>query len=103
MVLEKKTYFHLVFMMSETENSNEWVEWIEKTINDKQIKYYEYKYFHEVKEIAKGGFTEVYRAKWKSSNKYFALKSFNLNNDVIKNIVGEVNVIYLIFILRYLV
>ena len=40
--------------MSEIEtidNSNEWIDWIEKAISKKYIKYYEYNHFYNITEI----------------------------------------------------
>jgi serine/threonine protein kinase len=77
--------------MQDVKNVNEWVNWIEESITKKHIKYYEYEQFHNIKEIGSGGFGKVYRANWKNSPKYFALKSFfNLNNATVKEIVNEV-------------
>ncbi|CAI2173294.1 5927_t:CDS:2 [Funneliformis geosporum] len=51
------------------------IEWIEKCIVDKHIKYYDYDKFIEKEEIGKGAFGKVYKAKY--GEKYFALKSFS--------------------------
>ena len=59
-----------------TENSNEWINWIEEAISKEYIKYYEYEYFHDFKEIGSGSFGKVFRVNWRNSRKYFALKSF---------------------------
>ncbi|GES88019.1 kinase-like domain-containing protein [Rhizophagus clarus] len=46
--------------------------------------------FNNIEEIGAGSFGKVYRANWKSSYSYLALKSFfNLNNVTIKEIVNE--------------
>jgi hypothetical protein len=72
-------------------NLNEWTKWIEEAISKKHIKYYEYEYFSDIQEIGAGAFGKVYRAKWKSSHSYLALKSFfDLNDFTIKEIVREV-------------
>ncbi|POG73474.1 kinase-like domain-containing protein, partial [Rhizophagus irregularis DAOM 181602=DAOM 197198] len=69
---------------------NEWINWIEETIANKHIKYYEYKYFSEIQEIGIGGFAKVYRARWKMTGKYFALKTFyNFEKISVKEIVNE--------------
>ena len=78
-----------------TDNSNEWINWIEESIAKKIIKYYDYKHFNNIQEIGFGGFGKVYRANWKSSHNYLALKSFfNFNNITVKEIVDEVIIIY---------
>ena len=82
-----------------TENSNEWINWIEEAISKKLIRYYEYEHFHSIQEIGSGGFGKVYRANWKNLDKYLALKSFfNYSNAMAKEIVQEVNIIYIIYI-----
>ena len=73
-------------------NSNEWINWIEEAIAKDYFKYYEYKHFSNIQEIGSGGFSKVYRANWKNSEQYFALKSFKkLDDAAVKEIVGEVN------------
>ena len=75
----------------DTENTNEWINWIEEAIAKEYLKHYEYENFSNIKEIGTGGFGKVYRAKWKSFENYFALKSFfNLDNATVKEIVCEV-------------
>ena len=74
--------------MSET---NEWINWIEEAISKRHIKYYDYKEFKNIQEIGIGGFGKVYRAKWKNSPQYFALKSLlNINDVAIKELIHEV-------------
>ncbi|RGB39530.1 kinase-like domain-containing protein [Rhizophagus diaphanus] len=69
---------------------NECINWIEEAIDKKHIKYYEYNHFNNIEEIGSGSFGTVYRAKWKNSHSYIALKSFfNLNNVTIKEIINE--------------
>ncbi|EXX57522.1 Ste7p [Rhizophagus irregularis DAOM 197198w] len=70
---------------------NEWFRWIDEAIAKKHIKHYEYKYFKNIQEIGIGGFGKVYRAKWKKSPKYFALKSLlNIDEGAIKELVNEI-------------
>lgn len=65
--------------------------WIEEAITNNHIRFYEYDKFTCIEEIGSGSFGKVFKAKFKSSDKYFALKSFfNLNNITIKEIVNEV-------------
>ena len=80
--------------MDATKNQNEWISWIEEAIYKKHIKYYEYNDFHNIQIIGYGQFGKVYRANWKNSEKYFALKSlFKLENVAVKEIIHEVIVI----------
>jgi hypothetical protein len=81
----------------------EGINWIEEAISKKHIKYYEYEYFYNIKEIGTGGFGKVYCAKWKHSNKSLALKSFyNFNDATVKEVVHEVNIFYIFFIYYYI-
>ena len=83
-----------------SESSNEWTDWFKDATDKEYIKYYEYEHFSNISEIGSGNFGKVYRANWKNSNKYFALKSFfNLSNSTAKEIVNEV--IYEIMIFSF--
>ena len=74
-----------------TDNSNEWIDWIEEGLSRKHIKYYEYEHFSNIQEIGSGAFGKVYRANWRNSLKYFALKYFfNFNKATAKEVVNEV-------------
>ena len=74
-----------------TENTNEWINWIEEAIVKEHLKLYEYNQFSNIQEIGSGVFGKVYRANWKNLEKNFALKSFfSLNNITMKEIVREV-------------
>ena len=72
------------------EDSNEWINWIEEAISKKHMKYYEYKDFYNVEQVSNGKSSKVYRANWKNSKQYFALKLYNLDNATVKEIVSEV-------------
>jgi serine/threonine protein kinase len=77
--------------MHDTENKDDWINWIEEAIDKYQLKYYEYKEFNNFQEIGTGNFGKVYRANWKNLEKCIALKSFfNLNNITVREIVNEV-------------
>ena len=78
------------------ENQNEWINWIEEAISKNYFKHYEFKHFNNIQEIGIGGFGKVYRANWKNSEQYFVLKSFNINNTTINEIVHEVITKYII-------
>ena len=68
-----------------------WMEWIEECIKEKHIKYYEYNKFSNIERIGKGAFSKVYRATFIDNGKHVALKSFDLDNTTVKEIVSEVN------------
>ncbi|GBB85186.1 hypothetical protein RclHR1_11740005 [Rhizophagus clarus] len=77
---------HIETIKTETEI----VDWIEEAITNNHIRLYEYDKFSCIQEIGSGGFGQVFKAKFKNTDKYFALKSFfNLNNVTIKEIVNE--------------
>ncbi|RGB39557.1 kinase-like domain-containing protein [Rhizophagus diaphanus] len=77
--------------INNTNDSNEWTNWIEEAISNKLIKYFDYKHFNNVQEIGSGSFGKVFRANWKNFSGRFALKSFyNLNKVTIKEIVHEI-------------
>ncbi|GBB84502.1 hypothetical protein RclHR1_11060007 [Rhizophagus clarus] len=74
-------------------SNNEWINWIEEAIAKDYFKYYEYSHFSNFQKIGFGGFGKVYRANWKSSHNYLALKSFfNFSNTIIKEIVKELKI-----------
>ena len=86
--------------MSNDAEFSEWIDWIEEAISKKHIRYYEYENFNDIKEIGCGGFGKVYRANWKNSHTYLALKSFfNLDYVTVEEVVHEViiTIIYSIF------
>jgi hypothetical protein len=99
----KKKKFDLHSIMSNnseieiTENSDEWINWIEDAISKNYLKYFEYNHFNNIQEIGFGSFGKVYRANWKDFHNHLVLKSFsNFNNITIKDIVNEVN--YVIYV-----
>ena len=83
--------------ISVTENSNEWINWIEEAISKNYVKYYEYNHFSNIQEIGSGSFKKVYRVNWENS--HLALKSFfSFNHTTVKEIVQEVIIMYDIFV-----
>jgi serine/threonine protein kinase len=77
--------------IQDTENKNEWINWIEEAIVKEHLKFYDYKQFSNFQQIGAGSFGKVYRANWKNLEKCFAVKSFfNLNNITVKEIIREV-------------
>jgi hypothetical protein len=77
-----------------TNNSNEWINWIEESIVKKQIKYYDYIHFNNIQEIGTGNFGKIYRTNLKNSYNYLTLKYFFNFNITAKEIVNEVIAIY---------
>ena len=75
------------------------IDWIEEAVTKKYFKHYEYKDFSNIQEIGSGGFGKVFRANWKRTEQYLALKTFY--NAIVKEIVREV--ITCIFILYCLI
>ncbi|CAB4388507.1 unnamed protein product [Rhizophagus irregularis] len=76
--------------MQNIENTNECINWIEEAISKEYFRLYEHKYFSNVQRIGTGGFGKVYRANWKNSDQYLALKSFfNVDDVIAKEIVHE--------------
>ena len=75
----------------EIETTKNPINWIEEAITKDYFKYYEYKNFSNFKEIGSGAFGTVYRAKWKNSNQYLALKCFfKLGDAALEEIIREV-------------
>ncbi|GBC01039.1 hypothetical protein RclHR1_04040009 [Rhizophagus clarus] len=78
-------------MQTNIDNSNEWIDWIEEAISQSLIRYYDYKYFHSIKEIGSGTFGKVYRANWKNLRETFTLKTFyDFDKTIVKEIVNEI-------------
>src|SRR2546430_1858235 len=71
------------------EDSNAYIDWLEKAISENYIKYYDYTEFTNKEEISNGSFGNVFRTNRKDSDTAMAVKySFNLT---VKEIVYEVN------------
>ncbi|RGB25790.1 kinase-like domain-containing protein [Rhizophagus diaphanus] len=69
---------------------NWYSDWLEKSIAEEFITYYEYSEFKNPQTIGKGSFGNVTRSNWKNTNKYFALKSFNDDKTILKEIINEI-------------
>lgn len=68
--------------------SNKYISWLEDSIINEHLNYYEYSEFNNMQQIAIGGFGIVFRANWK--NTIFVLKSFNNEKSTLKEVVNEV-------------
>src|SRR4051812_7987345 len=74
-------------------NTNEWVQWIEDGVAKDYVNYHDFNEFQNTECIGTGGFSKVYRATWESSNTVVALKSLkNMkeNSNIMKELVNEV-------------
>ncbi|CAB5345054.1 unnamed protein product [Rhizophagus irregularis] len=81
-------------LVKQTNNpiEKEWISWLNEAIKNDHIKYYEYEQFDKIKLIGSGAFSDVYRAKWKHTEKVFALKAFKnkgQQNIAFKEIINE--------------
>ena len=67
------------------------IDWLEQSIHNEHIKYYEYSEFKNILKIG-GVFTAVYQASLKYADHLLVLKSFNLINDrILEEIKYKVN------------
>ena len=67
------------------------INWLETFIIKECIQRYEYSDFKNVQPLGKGSFGNVVRANWKTTNHFFALKSFSTNDEItLKEVVNEV-------------
>jgi serine/threonine protein kinase len=78
-------------------DSNHYIEWLEKSIIDEYINYYEYSDFKNIRPIGSGSYGNVNRANWKNTGHFFALKSFSDDKQTFKEIIKEVIIINKIF------
>ena len=69
--------------------SNEYIDWIEKSINEEHINKYEYSDFTRIQPIGCGAFGNVLRANWRTGFTY-ALKYFENEKTTLKEVVNEV-------------
>ena len=66
------------------------MDWLNNSISEGHIQYYEYSDFSNIQQIGSGSYGNVVRANWKNSDRFFALKSFNNNEQTLKEVVKEV-------------
>jgi hypothetical protein len=78
---------------SGTKDLNYYTAWLDNSITEEHIKYYEYSDFTNIQQIGKGSYGNVIRVNWKNSNRHFALKSFNNDNQTLKEVVKEVHIL----------
>ncbi|GBB89765.1 hypothetical protein RclHR1_16560006 [Rhizophagus clarus] len=70
-------------------DSNHHIEWLEKSIIDEHINYYEYSDFKNIQSIGRGSYGIVNRANWKNVDHFFALKTFNNDKQTLEGIIKE--------------
>ncbi|CAB4393251.1 unnamed protein product [Rhizophagus irregularis] len=71
-------------------DSNNYIDWLERSIADEHIKYYEYSDFKNIRPIGNGSYGEVNRANWKNTDDhFFALKSFSNDKQTLEEIIKE--------------
>ncbi|PKY31560.1 kinase-like protein [Rhizophagus irregularis] len=74
-------------------NIDKQIQWFKDEITEGYINYYDYNEFKNIKVIGYGAFSKVYQATWKSSNT-IALKSFENNNLIMKEIINEIKLLH---------
>ena len=75
---------------SSNSDTNEWIKWIDIGITGGYINYHNYNKFKNIQRIGFGAFSNIYRATWENSDTIVALKSFEIDNCIMKEIVNEV-------------
>ena len=82
---------------SENTDKDKSVRWIKIGIAEEYINYHDYGEFRNIQRIGYGAHGQVYRATWENSNTVVALKCFEYDNVVMKEVVNEViKVVYTI-------
>ena len=74
------------------EKDNDYNDWLETSVDNGSIKYFEYSGFENVQPIGRGTFGSVVRANLKNTDDFFALKSFNNEETALYKIAREVYV-----------
>ena len=76
--------------MSKSEDANFYIDWLENSINERLLTYYDYEEFKIIRQIGKGSFGSVNFVTWNNTDAIFALKSFNADRITLKEVVNEV-------------
>jgi hypothetical protein len=74
--------------MSNENELNEYILWLEDAIKNEYFNCYRYSDFRNIEPIGNGAFGRVVRANWKDNA--FALKTFNNDKTTLKEVVNEV-------------
>ncbi|CAB4393189.1 unnamed protein product [Rhizophagus irregularis] len=88
-VIEKNSPNVIKTKDSNENEINDYNNWLEKSINNENIKYFEYSDFENVRSIGRGTFGSVVRANLKNNNEFYALKSFNNEEEALFKIIRE--------------
>ncbi|PKY53589.1 hypothetical protein RhiirA4_499290 [Rhizophagus irregularis] len=75
--------------MEEISKIKDYIDWLNYSISEEHIRYYEYSDFTNIQQIGNGSYGTVFCVNWKNSNRLFALKSFNNNEETLKEVVKE--------------
>jgi hypothetical protein len=75
---------------NEIVTKDKYIDWLEKAISSKEIKYFEYSDFKNIQLTGSGSFGNVVRANLKNSDDFFALKSFNNDKTTLRQVINEV-------------
>ena len=76
--------------MSISTEIKDYIDWLNNSIAEEHIKYFKYSDFKNIQPIGRGSYGNVVRVNWKNSYRLFALKSFNNNENALKEVVKEV-------------
>jgi hypothetical protein len=72
-------------------DSNKYIDWLESSIANEYLNYYEYSEFENIQPLGNGSYGSVVRANWKNTDTILALKSFkNQTSTLYKEVVNEV-------------
>jgi serine/threonine protein kinase len=76
--------------MSKNTESKDYIDWLNNSIAEQHIKYYDYSDFKNFQQLGSGAYGNVVRVNWKNSNRFFAIKSFNNDEQILGKVVEEV-------------
>ncbi|GBC07945.1 hypothetical protein RclHR1_00780025 [Rhizophagus clarus] len=74
--------------MAKEKDLNYYIDWLDNSITEEHIRYYEYSSFTNIQQIGRGSYGNVVRVSCKNTERLFALKSFN-NEETFKKVVKE--------------
>jgi hypothetical protein len=74
---------------TDLKESNIYINWLERSIVDEYLNYYNYSEFKNLKPLGNGAHGSVSRANWRNTYGFFALKSFDNDKITLKEVVNE--------------